>query len=62
MQLKEFHEQELKTLRAKTDAHVDSLKEEHDVTKQKLNQLKDENEKGKMAMENKIEKMEIILK
>ena len=34
--MKEFHEQEIKTHRAKADAHVDSLKQEHDVTKLKV--------------------------
>jgi hypothetical protein len=37
--MKEFHEQEIKTHRAKADAHVDSLKQEHEVTKQKVKVL-----------------------
>lgn len=36
VQMKEFQEQEMKTLRAKADAHVDSLKQEHEITKQKV--------------------------
>ena len=60
--LKEFHEQDMKAYRAKIEAHIDLLKQEIDGYKQKINQMKDENEKNKINYENRIEKMEIILK
>lgn len=36
IQLKEFHEQDMKTYRAKIEAHIESIKQEHEITKQKV--------------------------